>query len=80
MTPYELNCFIEVYVEKMQSEKEEKLTLVWLGEYYHRLKKLPSIQKELDSIRIKGQKEMTEEEMLQQVKMLNAMFGGKVKT
>jgi hypothetical protein len=46
-----------------------------MGEYYHRLKRLPKLQDELK--RLSGEKQqMTDEEMLNTVKALNAQFGG----
>jgi hypothetical protein len=56
---------------------KDKLTLVWLGEYYHRTKRLPNLQKELRKITGEEEKPaMTDDEMLQKVKHLNAQFGG----
>lgn len=78
MTPYELSLYLEAYAEKQQSEAEEKLTLVWLGEYYHRVKRLPSLKDELKKISGEKKKVMTNDEMLQMVKELNVKFGGTV--
>ena len=66
-------------MEIKEGESKEKLTLVWLGEYYHRTKKLPDLQKELK--RISGNKRvpMTTDQMLAVVKRLNQQFGGSVK-
>lgn len=56
---------------------KDKLTLVWLGEYYHRTKRLPNLQKELRKITGEEEKTtMTDDQMLQTVKRLNAQFGG----
>jgi hypothetical protein len=78
MTPYELNLFLEVYKEKFESEQKEKLIFVWLGEYYHRIKKLPSLKNALKEFFGDSNKKMTDEEMLEMVKKLNAQFGGEV--
>jgi hypothetical protein len=59
MTPYELMLYTETFTEMQQAKLEEKLSLVWLGEYYHRVKKLPSLKDELK--RITGAKRMTDE-------------------
>jgi hypothetical protein len=53
--------------------------MVWLGEYYHRTKKLPQLQSELKKISAEKQKAMTDQQMLETVKRLNAQFGGVVK-
>lgn len=78
MTPYELALFVEGYLEKQEAEMKERLTLVWLGEYYHRTKKLPSLKGELNKISGEAKKTMTDNEMLETVKRLNAQFGGTV--
>ncbi|SDM17347.1 hypothetical protein [Bacillus sp. OK048] len=74
MTPYELGLFIEHHNEKIKFEVEEKITLVYLGAAWQRAKTMPS----LDSILNKKpqRKQMTNEEMLEKVKHLNAAFGG----
>jgi hypothetical protein len=52
--------------------------LAWLGEYYHRTKKLPSLREELRRIGSNKRKEpMTNQEMLAVVKRLNKQFRGK---
>jgi hypothetical protein len=77
MTPYELSLSVEAHFEKQQAEMKDKLTLVWLGEYYHRTKRMPSLQKELKKITGEEEKTtMTDDKMLQTVKRLNAQFGG----
>jgi hypothetical protein len=77
MTPYELSLYVEAHYERQQAEMKDKLTLVWLGEYYHRTKRLPNLQKELRKITGEEEKPiMTDNEMLQEVKHLNAQFGG----
>ena len=78
MTPYELSLYLEAYLEKQEAEMQEKLTLVWLGEYYHRTKRLPSLKDELKKITGGKNKVMTDAEMLQMVKELNVKFGGTV--
>jgi hypothetical protein len=77
MTPYELSLFARIYNEKQKNEQEDKLTLVWLGEHWHRIKKLPSLNEALGK-KDKPKKQMTDNEMLEVVKKLNAKFGGSV--
>lgn len=79
MTPYELSLSVESYFEKKEAETKEQLTLVWLGEFYHRTKRLPKLKDELKKISGEKSKEMTDDEMLQMVKKLNAQFGGTFK-
>jgi hypothetical protein len=78
LTPYELALYCEVYFESKENDLKEKLTLVWLGEYYHRTKKLPKLKDELRKILGEKQPVMTDEEMLKMVKRLNQQFGGTV--
>lgn len=79
MTPYELSLAIEGFTESKEADLKEQLTLVWLGEYYHRTKRLPNLQGELKKISGEPKKQMTDDEMLQMVKTLNAQFGGTFK-
>lgn len=77
LTPYELNLIAEVFEERQAAEQELKVTLVWLGEYYHRIKKLPSLK---DVLKKTTQSQaMTDEQMLLTVKQLNQKLGGSTK-
>jgi hypothetical protein len=72
MTPSELNIFVDAFHERAEREQEDKVTLVWLGEYFHRVEKLPSLNEVLG----KKDEGMTDDQMLENVRKLNAMFGG----
>jgi hypothetical protein len=74
MTPNELNLCIQAFNEDQRIQNEEKLTLAYLGAYWFRVDKLPSLNRILGKETVK--KKMTDEEMFQQVMKLNAMFGG----
>src|SRR5689334_6431657 len=80
MTPYELNVALEVYADRKHAEMQEQITYVWLGEYYHRLKKLEPIKNILEKMNKEKNKNMTDEEMLDMVKYLDAQFGGTVES
>jgi hypothetical protein len=80
MTPYELNLHAEVHEEKTFNDLEEKITMVWLGEYYHRLKRLPSLKAEIKNLYKDSKPVMTDKEMYEMVKLLNKRFDGKVET
>jgi hypothetical protein len=74
MTPYELSVAIQVYLVKQETEQKERLTLVWLGEYWHRIKKLPALK---DILKMgEESKQMSDDDMLKTVKKLNSLFGG----
>ena len=76
MTPYELALTVEVWAEQKEAENITKITMTWLGEYYHRIKKLPPLKKAVDELMGAKKKVMSDEEMLEKVKSLNVMFGG----
>ena len=76
MTPDELRTHADVFREKKEIENEDRITLVWMGEQFHRLEKLPPLSKILD--KEPEVKQMTEKQMLLNVEQLNAMFGGEV--
>ena len=76
MTPYELALSTEAHFERQEAEMKDRLTLVWLGEYYHRTKRLPKLQDELKKITGESKKSMSDDQMLEMVKNLNAQFGG----
>lgn len=77
MTPYELSIAIEAFIEIAEIEAQERLTYVWLGEYYHRIKRLPSLPEILNQSDKKQEpKRMTDDQMLSMAKKLNAQFGG----
>lgn len=84
MTPFELNIYANARGEKLKADMEEKITLAylnslwtvqWQGKKHQQPKPLKEI---LDSLG-KEKKTMTDGQMLKQVEMLNAMFGGEVK-
>ena len=83
MTPYQLALYDDVYSKKQEEESKEKLTLAyinamwtiqWLGKKQNRPKPLKEI--------LEGNKpkvNMTDDQMLERVKILNAMLGGEIK-
>lgn len=81
MTPRELNMTAEAHKKKKEERAKEEITLAylnamwtvqWLGKKSQQPKPLTQI---LDNLH-KEKKVMTDEEMLEQVKRLNAIFGG----
>lgn len=77
MTPRELNLHIQEYNYRTQQVSEEGLTLAYLTAYWHRVKKMPNLKELLG--KIKPPKPLTDEQILAQVKALNAAMGGKTK-
>lgn len=74
MTPYQLSLFVKDYNEQRKTESEEKLILTYLGAYWTRVKRMPNLKKLLGHEQVK--KKMTPEEILAEVKALNASLGG----
>lgn len=80
MTPKILNYYLSAYTKREKEKSKEKITLayinaMWTAQWFskNKPKKLEEILKDKPKV------SMTDEEMLKQVKMLNAMFGGEVK-
>lgn len=83
MTPKELNIFAKAYQKRKVDDLKEAITvaylnsqwtIAWLGKKHQQPRPLKEI---LGSIG-KKKKVMTDEQMFERVKMLNAIFGGKV--
>jgi sulfur relay (sulfurtransferase) DsrC/TusE family protein len=72
MTPYQLSLIIDNYNELKKMESEDKLVLTYLGAYWQRVKKMPSIKEILKQ----PKKKMTAEEILAEVKKINTSMGG----
>ena len=80
MTPAELNLSAEIYAEKKKQEEQNMIIQAYLISRWVWAKEVP-IEKILNELGTKQEnKIMTDEEMLNQVKMLNNLFGGEVKT
>lgn len=76
MTPYELNLHVRVHQEIKKEKAENDISIAYYTAYFHRVEKLKPLEKYLNKKQIKRQ--MTDKEMFEQVKMLNAAFGGEV--
>ncbi len=74
MTPYQLNLCVSEYNNRMAKEEEEKLILAYLGAYWNRVKRMPSLKSVLGKNPV--EKKMSPEEMLNEIKKLNASMGG----
>lgn len=81
LTPYEFNLKVENYYNKKKEDFKDRVkleywnahwTIQWLGKKSDHPQPL---QKILDSL-YKEKKVMTDEQMLNQVKILNKLFGG----
>lgn len=77
MTPYELNLHILEYNERKQQESEDKLVIAYMTAYLHRVKRMPSLKELVE--KIKPKKPLTDDQMLAQIKAINAAMGGETK-
>jgi lipopolysaccharide biosynthesis protein len=76
MTPFELNIVITARADRMKQEQEDRIVAAYLSAYWQRVKKLPSLKSILEEN--KPKKPQTVEDMLEEIKRLNAAMGGTV--
>lgn len=76
VTPYELNIFAKGYAKRKEIEQKEGIYQAFLISRWVWQKRI-NIKKILSAGEKK--KSMTDEQMLERVKVLNAVFGGEVK-
>jgi len=77
ITPFELSLAVKGYAKRREIESKESIYQAYLISRWVWQKKI-NIDKILDFE--KKKKTMTDDEMLEKVKALNALFGGEVKT
>jgi hypothetical protein len=78
MTPYELKIYTSAYAENKKMDSEEKLRLayitsLWTSRWVWQ-KKVPGLDKILNKDKVN--KKMAPDEILEEVKKLNASLGG----
>lgn len=76
MTPFELNIVITARADRLKQEQEDRIVAAYLSAYWQRVKKLPSLKSILEEN--KPKKPQTAEDMLEEIKRLNAAMGGTV--
>lgn len=76
MTPYELDLHVKVHQEMKKEKAENDISIAYYTAYFHRVEKLKPLKEYLDKKPVK--KKMSDKQMYEQVKMLNAAFGGEV--
>lgn len=78
LTPYEFSLVVSAYYKRREEEAEEKITLAYINAAWT-IQFLGKNKPKLDGILKKKQKkEMTDKEMLNQIKILNNILGGEV--
>lgn len=83
MTPYQLSLYADVYKKKKEEESKNEISLayinaLWTAQWFGKKNNHPKPLNEILNNK-KSKEIMTDEQMLQHVKMLNAMLGGEVK-
>lgn len=83
LTPFEFGLMVKSYSIKTKAENEERITLAYVNAYWNAQwmagkSKPPTLEKILYPN--KQKEAMTDEQMLERVKQLNAVFGGEVKS
>lgn len=74
MTPYEYSLTVSAYNKRMKQEREDKITAAYMTAYWQRVKTMPSLDEVLG--RNQEAKQQTAVDMLEEIKRLNAAFGG----
>lgn len=75
-TPYELDLLIRKYIDDEKLKNRYMIAHAWHTEHFSRLKKLPDLRKVLEGLEKKKQGPMSPESMLEEIKRMNAQFGG----
>ena len=76
MTPYEFFVLVETYSEREEERGKELIIQAYYTEAFARMKKLPKLEKILNST--KSKRKQTDEEMLRVVERLNKRLGGEI--
>lgn len=81
LTPYEFFLKVEAYGIERERDREDKITQAWLNARWtiQWLGKKSQHPPSLNELLNKKSKTMSSDDMLNEVKRLNAMFGGKIK-
>lgn len=75
-TPYELDLLIKKYIDNEKMKNRYMIAHAWHIEHFSRLKKLPKLSDVLEGMEQKKQEPMKPETMLEEIKRINAQFGG----
>lgn len=68
----------EVYSNREKQKLESEITYAWINAYYQRVEKLAPLKECLDEALGREEEDMSEDAMIEMVKMLNARYGGTV--
>lgn len=75
LTPKEFFIKVQAYQKRLRYREKMEIQTAYLSAYWNRVKKMPKLKDILDDDK---PKEMTDKDMLEIVKQLNAKFGGEV--
>lgn len=77
LTPFEFSLVVNSYFERKEAEADDKLALAYINAAWT-VQFLGNNKPKLDDFIKKNKKEMTDDEMLKQVMILNNMLGGEI--
>lgn len=77
LTPLEISSVIHAFNKKTKQDHEDRLVMTYLGAYWQRVKKMPSLKEVLNDTPRESKKQSAEN-MLEVVKRLNLAMGGTV--
>ena len=77
MTPKELELTLEAYADSQREHYNDLIFVAWHVEAFARQKKLSKLSKLIQTKKT-IKKNQTDEQMLETVKIINAMYGGEV--
>ena len=73
MTPRELCVYVDAYTERVKNEQDNMMIYAYMGAYLGRVKKMPQLKEFIDR---KESKPKTAEDILEEIRRMNASFGG----
>lgn len=76
-TPFEIEAIIKMFNKRTQIEQQNDMVCAYLTAYWHRVKKMPSLNEVLKDTTVKSKKQ-TAEDMLEEIKRINTALGGTV--
>lgn len=78
LTPYEFSLIVNSYVKRREEEAEEKLILAYINAAWT-IQFLGKNKPKIDNLlKKKNKKEMSDDDMLNNVKLLNNILGGEI--
>lgn len=74
MTPYEYIMVLNAFNKRTKQEQEDRITAAYLTAFWYRVKEMPSLKEILG--KDNEPEEQTAVDMFEEIKRINAAFGG----